>query len=172
MYRTYPYILLFAATLLLQVFLFDNLTISIYLNPLVYILFIALLPLDAQPVVLLGAGLLMGLSADAAMGAAGLNTLATLPVAVLRPTLVGLVCTRDDAREGGVPTPERLGLRSFLYYLTAVVLLHHALFFLFEALSWQLLYMTLLRIAVSAAATVASGWIVTRVFTAKLTVRV
>ena len=43
MYRTLPYLGLFAAVALLQVFLFDNLTISIYLNPLVYIVFIALL---------------------------------------------------------------------------------------------------------------------------------
>ena len=40
MYRTLPYLGLFAAAALLQVFLFDNLTISIYLNPLVYIVFI------------------------------------------------------------------------------------------------------------------------------------
>ena len=53
MYRTLPYLGLFAAAALLQVFLFDNLTISIYLNPLVYIVFIALLPLDTPPVVLL-----------------------------------------------------------------------------------------------------------------------
>lgn len=37
MYRTLPYLGLFAATVLLQVFLFDNLSISVYLNPLVYI---------------------------------------------------------------------------------------------------------------------------------------
>ena len=43
MYRTLPYLALFAATVLLQVFLFDNLSISVYLNPLVYIAFIVLL---------------------------------------------------------------------------------------------------------------------------------
>ncbi len=36
-------------TVLLQVFLFDNLSISIYLNPLVYVAFVALLPLDTPP---------------------------------------------------------------------------------------------------------------------------
>ena len=49
MYRTLPYLALFAATVLLQVFLFDNLSISVYLNPLVYIAFIVLLPLDTLP---------------------------------------------------------------------------------------------------------------------------
>ena len=44
MYRTVPYIVLFLILALLQIFLFDNLSISIYLCPLVYIGFIVLLP--------------------------------------------------------------------------------------------------------------------------------
>ena len=60
MHRTLPYISLFVVTVLLQVFLFDNLSISIYLNPLVYVAFVALLPLDTPPVVLLASGLAMG----------------------------------------------------------------------------------------------------------------
>ena len=91
MYRTLPYIGLFAVTVLLQVFLFDNLSVSIYLNPLVYIAFLALLPLDTKPVALLGAGLLLGVVMDYAMGAAGINTIATLLIAFLRPALVNLL---------------------------------------------------------------------------------
>ena len=78
MHRTLPYLGLFAAAVLLQVFLFDNLSISIYLNPLVYIVFIALLPLDTLPVAVLGAGLVLGVTMDCVMGAAGINTIATL----------------------------------------------------------------------------------------------
>ena len=37
MYRTLPYLALFAATVLLQVFLFDNLSISVYLLSLIHI---------------------------------------------------------------------------------------------------------------------------------------
>ena len=73
MHRTLPYISLFVVTVLLQVFLFDNLSISIYLNPLVYVAFVALLPLDTPPVVLLASGLAMGVTMDFAMGAAGVN---------------------------------------------------------------------------------------------------
>lgn len=103
MYRTLPYLALFAATVLLQVFLFDNLSISIYLNPLVYIVFIALLPLDTPPAAVLGAGLALGVTMDFAMGAAGINTIATLLIAFLRPTLAGMICGRDNVREGGIP---------------------------------------------------------------------
>ena len=172
MYRTLPYIGLFAAVVLLQVFLFDNLSISVYLNPLVYVVFIALLPLDAQPVSLLGSGLLLGITMDCAMGAAGINTIATLPIAFFRPSLAGMICGRENVREGGIPSPDRLGSRKFFAFLLVLTLVHHTIFFLLEALSWGLLPHTILRILLSSALSVAFGWIVTRIFTAKIPARV
>ena len=172
MYRTLPYIGLFAAVVLLQVFLFDNLSISVYLNPLVYVVFIALLPLDAQPVSLLGSGLLLGITMDCAMGAAGINTIATLPIAFFRPSLAGMICGRENVREGGIPSPDRLGSRKFFAFLLVLTLIHHTIFFLLEALSWRLLPHTILRILLGSALSVAFGWIVTRIFTAKIPARV
>ena len=172
MHRTLPYISLFVVTVLLQVFLFDNLSISIYLNPLVYVAFVALLPLDAPPVALLASGLAMGVTMDFAMGAAGVNTIATLLIAFVRPALLRTLYTRDDLREGGVPCAGRLGKRVFLNYLIVLVLLHHAVFFSLEALSWKHVVRTLVRIVVSGAVSVAFIWIIARIFTAKLPVRV
>ena len=167
MYRTLPYFGLFAAAVLLQVFLFDNLSISVYFNPLVYIVFIALLPLETLPVAVLGAGLALGVTMDCVMGAAGINTIATLLIAFLRPTLIGMLYGRENAREGGVPSSARFG-----GYLVALTLIHHAVFFSLEALSWIHLPHTLLRIAVSSAVSVGFIWIIARIFTAKLPLRV
>lgn len=172
MHRTLPYLVLFLVTVLLQVFLFDNLSISIYLNPLVYVAFIALLPLDTPPIVLLASGLAMGVTMDFAMGVAGVNTIATLLVAFMRPTLLGLLYSRDDNRDGGTPSVGRLGWRVFLNYLILLVLVHHAVFFSLEALSWAHAVRTLVRIVVSSAVSVAFIWIIARIFTAKLPVRV
>ena len=167
MYRTLPYLGLFAAAALLQVFLFDNLTISIYLNPLVYIVFIALLPLDTPPAAVLGAGLALGVTMDFAMGAAGINT-----IAFLRPTLAGMICGRDNVREGGIPSSARLGERKLITYLVALTLVHHAVFFSLEALSWTHALHTLLRIVVSTAVSAGFIWIIARIFTAKIPVRI
>ena len=49
MHRTFPYILLFAVAVMLQLFLFNNLTLSVYFNPLVYVVFLALLPMETPP---------------------------------------------------------------------------------------------------------------------------
>lgn len=172
MYRTLPYIVLFLAVILLQVFLFDNLSISIYLNPLVYIAFVLLLPLDALPVAVLLCGLGTGVVMDYAMGAAGLNTIATLAVAFVRPWLLPVLYRRDDLREGGVPSSDRLGRRVFVRYLVILVLLHHTLFFTLEALSWAHLLHTLLRIAASSALTVGFVWLIARLFTDRVRARV
>ena len=63
MYRTLQYALLFLVAALLQIFLFNNLSLSVYLNPLVYVVFIALLPMETTPIRMLLAGLAMGLAA-------------------------------------------------------------------------------------------------------------
>lgn len=172
MHRTLPYLGLFAAAVLLQVFLFDNLTISIYLNPLIYIVFIALLPLDTAPVAVLGAGLALGVTMDFAMGAAGINTIATLLIAFLRPTLAGMICGRDNIREGGIPSPARLGQRKFITYLVVLTLVHHTVFFALETLSLAHMLHLLLRIVVSTVVSVAFIWIIARIFTAKIPVRI
>lgn len=172
MYRFYPYLMLFAAAVLLQIFLFDNLSISLYVTPLIYVAFIVLLPLDTPAAVLLGAGLAMGLTMDCAMGAAGINTIATLLIAFLRPWILSMFCGRDNSREGGTPSPERMGRITFLKYLVVVVLIHHAVFFFLESLSLTHVFHTLLRIFASGILTVAAVWLVMRIFTAKLPIRI
>lgn len=166
------YAALLATVLLLQIFLFDNLTLSVYLNPLVYLVFLLLLPLETPPIGLLGAGLLLGLATDLAMGAAGINTIATLPVAFLRPTLLSLLCNHENLREGGVPSPARLGARLFFLYTGIAVLFHHTLFFLLEALSWSHLPHTLVRILLSSAVSLGFTWLIARVFNLKLPGRI
>ena len=79
---------------------------------------------------------------------------------------------RSNQGEGGVPCAGRLGKRVFLNYLIVLVLLHHAVFFSLEALSWMHVVRTLVRIVVSGAVSVAFIWIIARIFTAKLPVRV
>lgn len=172
MYRMVPYLLLFAATVLLQVFFFDNLSASIYLAPLVYIAFVALLPLDTPPAGVLLGGLVLGVVIDWAMGTAGINTIAAVLAAFLRPYLLRLICRRDDTREEGIPSAERLGKGVFLNYLIVIVLIHHLTFFTLSALSWMHVLHTLLRLAVSSAVTVGFIWLIARLFTSKVSVRV
>ena len=113
--------------------------------------FIVLLPIDAPPVAVLFLALSMSVAMDWAMGAAGINTIATLPVAMLRRPLLQSVCGKEGIREGGIPSSIRLGQGGFLRYLAAMVVVHHFLFFMLESLSWAQLFHTLVRLVVSSA---------------------
>ena len=172
MYRTFPYIVLFVLTLIVQVFLLDSLAISIYFAPMIYLAFLLLLPLDTAHVKPLLAGLATGWLMDYTMGTDGLNVIATLPVAFLRPWIIGWFYTREDPREGGIPSEARFGKSKFIRYIAACILLHHLLFFSFEALSWVHLDRTLLRIVTSSAVSVLFIWLTARLFTLKLTARI
>lgn len=171
MYRTIPYTLLFLSVVLLQVFLFDNLSLSVFLCPLIYIAFVLLLPIETPPVTVLFMALFLGITMDWTMGGDGVNTIATLPVAMLRLSVLRTICGKDNIREGGIPSAQRLGQGSFLRYIVILVALHHFLFFAVESLAWTQLPYILLRLTVSGLVSVCFIALLAPLFTSKLTMR-
>ena len=71
MHRVVEYTLMFLVLVLLQVFLFDNLNLSPYLYPLVYVGFIILLPVGLHPAWTLLLGFLVGAVTDLLSGTPG-----------------------------------------------------------------------------------------------------
>ena len=143
MHRTLQYAILFIVMVILQIFLFSRIGISVYVHPLVCIAFIVLLPMEIAPLALLGLGLLLGVTLDFFMATAGIHTVAALLAAFCRPALLN----------GGVPNINRIGAKKFVRYASAMILIHSTAFFLLEALSWSFFYRTALRIALSSAVT-------------------
>lgn len=168
MRKIIEYALLFVVLVLLQIFLFSNLELSVYLNPLIYIAFIILLPIETMPVLVLGLGLLTGVVMDVATGAAGLNTLATLPVAFLRGALLRLTCSKDSVTDGGVPSVYRLGVLGFVRYVVAAVVMHSLIYFTMECATFDYFHLTLLRVVVSGAVTVAIVYFASKIFNSQV----
>ena len=158
------YTIVFILLILMQVFLFDNLNISVYLSPLVYVGFIILLPMNMKPVAILGLGLLTGIVMDILSGLGGLHTIATLATAFLRPLAVNITIGKDMARDGGIPVPLNVGAGTWLQYAALLVGVHCVVFFLFEALTFHYFGFTLLRIIVSALATLLVIWFFAALF--------
>ena len=153
MYRLLEYGILFFVMVILQVFLFSRIGISIYVNPLVYIAFLILLPMEIAGALLLVLGMVLGMTVDFFMGTAGINTIATLFAAFCRPAGLTLLVGKDEVKEGGVPNVNRIGLKRFLRYAGVIVLLHGTVFFVLESLTWSFFYLTLLRIICSSVIT-------------------
>jgi hypothetical protein len=134
---TLRYIGLFVAAIVLQLFLFDSLNLGPYINPLVYVAFIVLLPMNIGRFALLVTGLAMGVSMDMFTGSAGLHTIATLAVAYARPFVLNVIVGKEYVVEGGVSSTKTIGPGKFARYASIIVYLQCILFFSLEAINWS-----------------------------------
>jgi hypothetical protein len=158
----------FLTLVLLQIFLIDNISLSVYFHPLIYVAFIILLPLDTRPVwtVLLSAAL--GLIIDSMTGMCGLNVIATTAVGFLRPTVLYLACGYTAGSDAAVPSMLRLTEKYQLWYIISIVVLHSAIYFGLEALSLRYALHTLLRLIISDFVAVVFIWYLARLFLEKI----
>jgi hypothetical protein len=165
--RFVEYTIFLAVLLLLQVFLFDNLRLSIYITPLVYTAFFVLLPADINSGLLLGLGLATGAAMDFFMATAGINTIASLAVCFVRPAVINVTLGKDNVRESNTPLPREHGTKRWLRYASLLVLIHCAIFFLFESLSLHYMVFTLMRMLCSAAVTLIAVWFIAGIYPAR-----
>ncbi len=163
------YILFFAVVAMLQIFLLNNLTVSVRFAPMVYVVCIIMLPLEISQMRILLVGLLLGVLMDVTMGVNGLNVVATLPVAFFRRPILHFVAGFSDlAKADGVPSPERLGGYRFHRYVVSMVVLHSMLFFGFEWLSFDNFGFFLTRLLCSTASSLALDYLLIFLFMPKL----
>ncbi len=166
MYRFIPYSTLFVVVTLLQILFFNNLSVSVSLSPLVYVVVILLLPLQISHFAILMMGLLMGLLMDWSMGLAGVNTISTLFIAFFRPYLLNMVISKEVLAGSGIPSDIRLGVGGYSRYLILMVAIHHAIFFGLESLSFENLSLYAIRFFVSSCFSALFVWLIARAFVA------
>ncbi|MBP3425841.1 MAG: rod shape-determining protein MreD [Rikenellaceae bacterium] len=164
MYQGLRYTLLLAAVALLQSLIFNQVQISIYFNPLIYVAFVLLLPMRTKPIVVLLCGLLAGILMDITMGLVGVNTCASLLTAYVRPLMLRLAVGKDNATDGGVPAPMQVGVGKFLAYATVFVAVHCMVFFALEAMTLKYIWLIGVKVVINTIATVLLIWGVASVF--------
>jgi hypothetical protein len=162
MYRVLEYTIFFVAVVLLQSLLFDNLLFSSLIMPLYYVVFVVLLPVKIGHLWLLMLGTVLGMVMDVSMGTEGLNTIATAAVAFARPMVMNLLMGKDLAHEN-IPYGGAIDPRSFLFYASTLVLIHHGLFYGFESLGSHFFY-TVGKVILSSVATVVLVALTARLF--------
>ena len=162
MQRNLTYVGIFLTLVLLQVFLFDNIALSVYFHPLIYIAFIIILPLDMPPVWVLLLSALLGLTVDMATGQAGLNVMSTTAVGFMRTAIVGLICGRSMGFDDTIPSLHRFTTKNLVGYVVAMVVVHSAIYFFMESLSMMHILHTLLRLVISDIVAVFVVWYIVR----------
>ena len=171
MHNVVKYISLFVITLLVQIMFLDRLTLSVYFAPLIYTAVLFLLPVNAAAIVNLATALVAGVMMDLLTGTPGLNTLATLAVGYVRRPLLLMIVGRDGMRDGGIPSPAVMGRSQFLNYFFIVVVMHGAIFYMFEAFTVGHLVYTLLRFAVGTLSSLLLLLVAASMFTSNIPVR-
>lgn len=134
---------------LVQVLIFNNIEISGYLTPYIYIIFIILLPFETPAWVSLLLGFFLGLSIDIFTETIGMHTASTVFIAYIRPYFLSSFAPRDGYEPGTFPRVFYYGLPWFIKYTSLLVVAHHFMLFFIEMFSFQDFFSTLLRVILS-----------------------
>lgn len=162
MQRYFIYSGVFVVLVLLQIFLINNISLSAYCNPLIYIAFIIVLPLDMRPVWVLLLSALLGLTIDLATGMAGLNVVATTAVGFMRMTIVSVACGRSLSFDDTLPSLRRFTAKNLIIYVSAMIVVHSLIYFFLESLSLMHIFHTLLRVVLSDVVAVVIVWYIVK----------
>lgn len=140
----------FVFLVFLQVIILDNVRISGYINPYLYVMFILMLPFETPKWALLVVSFLLGFFVDLFSGTGGIHASACVFIAFLRPNVIKMVSARQDYEPGTRPLLRDLGFKWFFSYALVLVLAHHMVLFYMEVFSFSEFFMTFFRAMLSA----------------------
>jgi len=143
------YIVIFVALVCAQVFLFDNIQLSGFINPYVYVLMILILPFDISGWLLLLISFFTGLSVDLFEHTPGIHASATVFMGFARPWIIRLVGKKEDLEPGQYPNIPDFGTLWFFTYTIILVFLHHLVLFYIEIFRLNEFFITLLKIIIN-----------------------
>ncbi len=125
----------FAAYVLIQVLVLNNIQFSGYINPYPYVIFVLTLPLWISPNWILLIAFLLGISIDTFSGTMGLHIFATVFIAFLRQGLLNVLKPQNDYKSQEISW-QNLGFQWFIVYASIGIFIHHLILFSIESLSF------------------------------------
>lgn len=139
----------FLLLVFLQVLLFNNIQISGYINPYVYVMFILLLPFETPSWLLLVISFALGISVDLFSSTLGMHASASVFMAYLRPFVLNVLSQREVYDSGTTPSISSYGFSWFLKYSLSLIFFHHLFLFFIEVFSFKNFTETITRIFLS-----------------------
>ena len=154
--------------LFLQIFILDELSIAMWLRPMLFPLIVLLLPMEWRTIWVLLSTLAIGIIMDAALGGAGLYTATLLPLVVTRRWILYVTTGRSVESGDQASLLWRMPMRQLIIYAAAMLGLHHTLFFTLETLSFAHPLRLVATILFSTLLSVVIAWPVLRLFVSKI----
>lgn len=152
------FIVNFIVILCVQLFLLNNIAIKssvLFLGipvftPLFYPLILLILPIRTPHWLLMLLGFITGITVDMFTNTPGMHAAACVLLAYLRPRLLDLFF-QQSVKELGDATPSlfRMGISSFLLYISMAILVHHLFFYIIQIWSFKNTHIILFKTIVS-----------------------
>ena len=144
MNKGFQHIARFIILVAIQVLVLNNVQISGYLNPYVYILFIMLLPPKLPKALVLILAFVMGFTIDIFSDSYGIHTAASVLLAYIRPSILSLVSVKggEDLEDISI---KQLNFGRFFTYSGILCLIHHFTLFYLEAFRLNEFFDTFVR---------------------------
>ena len=133
----------------LQVTILNKISISTFVFPYVYILFLFALPKKLPLWLNLITAFTLGLSMDIFNNTFGIHALACTTMIFFKPLLLNSLLPQDLEDENLQANVHNLGVKKYLIYATVLTLIHHFLVFNLEVFSIFNIIETLLKIITS-----------------------
>lgn len=143
----------FIVIALIQILILNGLQLFGYINPLLYIWFILLLPISSPAWLVLLSCFTMGFAVDIFEGQMGFHAAVTVFMGFIRPLFIKVFFENKDSDLDTRVTIAEMGITRFLPFAFIFVFVHHFLYFTFEIFSLKEFFFTLLRIILSTIAT-------------------
>src|SRR5690554_5180311 len=122
---------------LAQGLIFGQLDFGWGVYPMIYPLFIILLPFDMKPINIMILAFLVGIGVDFFMNTFGLHASAAVVAAFFRPAIYRKFSPRDDYDVLKEPSATEQGYGWFLKVSDSIVVIHHLWFFILEYFKWS-----------------------------------
>ncbi len=147
--RLFGNIIRFILLVFAQIYIFNKIQVSGFINPQVYVLFILMLPFEISGFWLLSFAFMMGLTVDFFQHTPGMHAAASVTLAFLRPGIIRLVGKKEDLEPWQYPNVRDAGSMWFLAYALILVFLHHLFLFYLEVFRFSEFFHTLLKVLIN-----------------------
>lgn len=146
-------LLRFFLLLLLQLLVINQIELSGYVNPYLYVLFIIMMPINWSSHIVLLLSMLMGFGIDIFSNTLGMHMSACLLIGFLRPYIINLIAPREGIEIILSLDIRGLGITKFFVYSSLMVLVHHLWLYVLEAFTFLFILDLLFRVFLSSLAT-------------------
>ena len=168
MFKNIAYFWMTVALLFVQLFILDEISIAMWLRPMIFPLVILLLPIEWRTIWVVVASLLLGIFMDISIGGMGLYTSTLLPLAVMRRWILYLSTRRSIEAGDQTSLLSRMPLYQVMIYVGVMLLLHHTMFFASESLSFVGVMQLIATILFSTLLSILLSWPVVGLFLKKI----